>query len=98
MKISVLAKDAKLLSTVTYTTPLQEVLHMNLKDDDKDLAYSNATTDLLQEVLMMFSLTLKKIFPATLANEVFCKFLLINIKSPYIKLRHILDGTLNPKL
>ena len=71
---------------------------MNPTDDDIDLAYSNATTDLLQEVLMMVSLTMKKLFPTTWANEVLRKLLLINIKSPDILLRHILNGTLNPKL
>ena len=71
---------------------------MNPTDNDRDLGYSNATIDFLQEVLMMNSLTMKKLFPTTSANEVFCKFLLIDIKSPDILLRHILDGTLNPKL
>ena len=95
--MSILAKEAKDLSAISYTTPLQEVFHMNQTDNDKDLAYSNATTNLLQEVLMKVFLTMKKLFPTTWANEVFRKFLLIDIKSPDKLLCHILDGTLNPK-
>ena len=71
---------------------------MNPTDDDKDLVYSNATTDLLQEVLMMVSLTMQKLFPTKWANEVLRKLILINVKSLDTLLRHILDETLNPKL
>ena len=71
---------------------------MNPMDNDKDFAYSNATTDLLQIVLMVVSLTMQKLFPTTLAIEVLSKLILNNIKSPNTLLCHILDGTLNPKL
>ena len=63
LKIIILAGDAKRLPAVSYTTPLQEVLHMNATDDDKELDYSNAATDVLQEVLMTAPLTIKKQFP-----------------------------------
>ena len=71
---------------------------MNPTDDDRDLAYSDVTTDLLQEVLMMVALTMHKLFPTKWANEVHHKLILINVKSPNTLLRHILDETLNPKL
>ena len=48
--MSILAKVAKSLLAISYTTPLQEVFHINPTNDDKDLVYSNVTTDLLQEV------------------------------------------------
>mmetsp|Transcript_20990 Transcript_20990/g.21373 ORF Transcript_20990/g.21373 Transcript_20990/m.21373 type:complete len:84 (-) Transcript_20990:782-1033(-) len=41
---------------------------------------------------------MKKLYPIRWTNEVFCKFLLINVKSPNVLLCHIMDGTLNPKL
>ena len=71
---------------------------MNPTDDDRDLAYSDVTTDLLQEVLMMVALTMHKLFPTKWANEVHRKLILINVKSPNTLLRHILDETLNTKL
>ena len=71
---------------------------MNPTDDDRDLAYSDVTTDLLQEVLMMVVLTMHKLFPTKWANEVHRKLILINVKSPNTLLRHILDETLNTKL
>ena len=43
-------------------------------------------------------LTMKKRFPTKWTNEVFHKFLLINVKSPDVLFCHIIDGTLNPKL
>ena len=98
LKMFIITKDSKSLSAVSCTTPLQEVFHMNSTDDDKNLAYSNATIDFLQKVLMMVSFTKKKLYLTTWTNGVFCKFLLINIKSPDILHCHVLDGTLSPKL
>ena len=72
LKITIFTGDAKRLSAVSYTTPLQEVFHMNATDDDKELDYSNAAIDVLQEVLMTASLTMKKLFPIKWINEVFC--------------------------
>ena len=71
---------------------------MNRKDDDRDLACSDVTTDLLQEVLMMVARIMQKIFPTKQANEVQRKLILINIKSQNKLLCHILDETLNTKL
>ena len=45
---------------------------MNVTEDDKELDYSNAAIDVLQEVLMTASLTMKKLFPIKWINEVFC--------------------------
>ena len=80
LKMTNLAKEAKILSAMSYTTPLQEVFRMNPMEDDKDLAYFNATTDLLQEILMTVSLTMQKLFPTNGANEELSKFILIDIK------------------
>ena len=98
LKMATLAKKASSLSILSYTNPLREVFHMNPTDDDRDLAYSDVTTDLLQEVIMMVSLTMQKLFPTKWANEVLRKLILINVKSPNTLLRYILDETLNPKL
>ena len=98
LKMANLAKRASSLSTLSYTNPLQEVFDMNPTDDDRDLVYSDVTTDLLQEVLMMVALTMHKLFPTKWANEVHRKLILINVKSPNTLLRHILDETLNTKL
>ena len=81
-----------------YITPLQELFHMNATDDDNKLDYSNTVTDNLQEVRMTFSFTMKKRFPIKWRNQVFSKFLLINVKLPNVLIRHIMDGTLNSKL
>ena len=70
LKIFILAGDTKHLYVVSYTTPLQKVFHMNAMYDDQDLGYSNAATGLLQEVLMVASVTIKKIFPTKKKNEV----------------------------
>ena len=95
LKITILAGDAKRLSAVSYTIPLQKVFHMNATDNDKELNYSNAATDALQKDLMTASLTMKKLFPIKWTNEVSCKFLLINVNPSDVLLRHIMDGTLN---
>ena len=59
---------------------------MNATDDNNELDYSNTTTDVLQEVLLTVSFTMKRRFLIRWTNEVFCKFLLINIKSPDVQL------------
>ena len=82
LKISTLAKEAKSLFAISYITSLQILFHMNPTDDDKDLAYSNATIDLLQEVLMIASLIIQKLFPTAWANEMLSKLIWIDIKSP----------------
>ena len=50
LKMATLAKKATSLLTISYTTALQEVYHMNPTDDAQDLTYSNVTTYPLQEV------------------------------------------------
>ena len=83
---------------MSYTIPLQEVFHMNATNNGNELDYSNTTTDALQEVFLAVSFTMEKPFPIRWTNKVFCKFLLINIKSSDVLLRHSMDGTLNPRL
>ena len=100
LKITIFAGEAKGIPAVssTYTTPLQEVFNLNATDDDNKLDYSNTTPDIPQKVLLTVFFNMKKLFPIRWVIEVFCKVLLINVKSPGVLLRHIIDGTLNPKL
>ena len=98
LKITIFTRDIKKIPAVSYTTPLQKVFHMNATDNDNELDYSNTTTDVLKRSLLTVSFTMKELFPIRWTNEVFCKFLLINIKSPDVLLCHIVDGTLNHKL
>ena len=71
---------------------------MNATDNNNELDCFDAATDLLQEVHLTVSFTMKKLFPIKWVNEVFHKVLLINVKSPDVLFRHIMDGTLNRKL
>ena len=96
--MTTLAKKAPSLSKLFCTNLLQEVFHMNSTDNDRDLAYSNVTIDLLQEVFMKVSLTMQKLFPTRWTNQVLCKLILINIKLPDTLLCHFLDENLNPNL
>ena len=103
LKIMIFAGEAKRIPTVSYTTPLQEAFNLNKTDNNNNnnnnkLDYSNTTTEILQEVLLTVSFNMKKLFPIRWTNEVFCKFLLINVKSLDILLHHIMDGMFNPKL
>ena len=94
LKMCILDKNAKVYQQ--YPTPLHYMKYSIWIH--RSMTKTWLTPMPQQTSYQMVPLTMKKIFPTTWTNEVFCKFLLINIKSPDILLRHILNGTLNPKL
>ena len=98
LKITIFAGEVKRISAASYTTPLQEVFRLNTSYDDNELDFINTTTETLQEVLLVVSVTMNKLFPVKWTNEVLSKFQKINVNSPDVLLRHITNDTLNTKL
>lgn len=87
-KLSIFAGDNTRLPALSYTNPLQVIFNLNAAADNNELDYSNSTTNILQEIIPTIFLHMKKLFPINWTHEVFCKFLLINIKSPDVLFCH----------
>ena len=78
-----------------YSTPLQEVFHLNKTDDDKETKNSNIITEALEAVLL--NIDIEKLFFIRRKNEEYHRFVSTNIKSLDVLLYNITNGKLNQK-
>ena len=95
-KIIQLIKDAKNKSSNTYTVPLEEVL--GLSNTDQQLNNANPSSRALQTMFLNVTHDIEKILPIKWTNEVYSKFLSINIDSAAVLLHHITNKTSNQEL